>query len=531
MSGGSGRRRGGRRAAGTGAAEPPWPPPAVGAAKKREGRSWRKQKLLDIHEALGRDPVDVEALRAAARGRGGLLSDQVRRRVWPRLLGLNPYDLPPHPGRGPLRDHRDSHQVRMDVERSLGRFPPGMRAEQRSVLQGQLVALILAVLHGRPELHYYQGYHELALVFLLVLGPRSATALLDRLSTHHLRDFMDPTMDSTKHILNYLSPLLARESPRLHRFMERWLLTWFGHVLPDTAHVLRLADFFLASHPLMPIYLAAAVVLHREAEVLDGPCEMAHLYHLLSRLPPHLPDESLLARALQLFAHHPHPELARQAAPRHRRGLASQRTIWGVQDWQEIRRTDRPPLRGSSTPVPALHRSLSSGVKAKRTQLREAPFDDSPERAAWPSAPSPRCRRLPPSSGRTPSCGGGGERRRRSRGRRRPGDRGRPAGWSRLRCGGCRPPWGRPLWPLRTRPWSGPRTSSCSSSRGSDDAPAGRDPSPWTPSTPSPSRPPLPGPGRRRDRRRAPGAGREPEGTGDRGGRAGGRREGDRAGQ
>ncbi|XP_039767628.1 TBC1 domain family member 20-like isoform X5 [Ornithorhynchus anatinus] len=328
MSGGSGRRRGGRRAAGTGAAEPPWPPPAVGAAKKREGRSWRKQKLLDIHEALGRDPVDVEALRAAARGRGGLLSDQVRRRVWPRLLGLNPYDLPPHPGRGPLRDHRDSHQVRMDVERSLGRFPPGMRAEQRSVLQGQLVALILAVLHGRPELHYYQGYHELALVFLLVLGPRSATALLDRLSTHHLRDFMDPTMDSTKHILNYLSPLLARESPRLHRFMERadvgpvfalsWLLTWFGHVLPDTAHVLRLADFFLASHPLMPIYLAAAVVLHREAEVLDGPCEMAHLYHLLSRLPPHLPDESLLARALQLFAHHPHPELARQAAPRHR---------------------------------------------------------------------------------------------------------------------------------------------------------------------------------------------------------------------
>ncbi|XP_039767627.1 TBC1 domain family member 20-like isoform X4 [Ornithorhynchus anatinus] len=468
MSGGSGRRRGGRRAAGTGAAEPPWPPPAVGAAKKREGRSWRKQKLLDIHEALGRDPVDVEALRAAARGRGGLLSDQVRRRVWPRLLGLNPYDLPPHPGRGPLRDHRDSHQVRMDVERSLGRFPPGMRAEQRSVLQGQLVALILAVLHGRPELHYYQGYHELALVFLLVLGPRSATALLDRLSTHHLRDFMDPTMDSTKHILNYLSPLLARESPRLHRFMERadvgpvfalsWLLTWFGHVLPDTAHVLRLADFFLASHPLMPIYLAAAVVLHREAEVLDGPCEMAHLYHLLSRLPPHLPDESLLARALQLFAHHPHPELARQAAPRHRR-------------------------------------------------------------------------RLPPSSGRTPSCGGGGERRRRSRGRRRPGDRGRPAGWSRLRCGGCRPPWGRPLWPLRTRPWSGPRTSSCSSSRGSDDAPAGRDPSPWTPSTPSPSRPPLPGPGRRRDRRRAPGAGREPEGTGDRGGRAGGRREGDRAGQ
>lgn len=140
------------------------------------------------------------------------------------------------------------------------------------------------------------------------------------------RDFMDPTMDSTKHILNYLMPILEQVDRELHDFMTRyfssrlqyrlssfnsllwplevtkvllcrtpifsaeykgqhsnfpnekrlfsfdliraevgtifalsWLITWFGHVLSDFKHTLRLYDFFLSSHPLMPIYLAATV--------------------------------------------------------------------------------------------------------------------------------------------------------------------------------------------------------------------------------------------------------------------------------
>lgn len=41
-------------------------------------------------------------------------------------------------------------------------------------------------------------------------------------------------------------------------FCLSWLITWYGHVLEDTKQTVRLYDFFLASHPLMPIYLAAA---------------------------------------------------------------------------------------------------------------------------------------------------------------------------------------------------------------------------------------------------------------------------------
>lgn len=36
---------------------------------------------------------------------------------------------------------------------------------------------------------------------------------------------MDPTMDSTKHILNYLMPILEQVDAELHDFMIRYELT------------------------------------------------------------------------------------------------------------------------------------------------------------------------------------------------------------------------------------------------------------------------------------------------------------------
>lgn len=44
------------------------------------------------------DPVDIETLKAAAASKGGLLTDEVRRKVWPKLLNINVYNLPHKPG-------------------------------------------------------------------------------------------------------------------------------------------------------------------------------------------------------------------------------------------------------------------------------------------------------------------------------------------------------------------------------------------------------------------------------------------------
>ncbi|XP_023272009.1 TBC1 domain family member 20-like isoform X1 [Seriola lalandi dorsalis] len=292
----------------------------------------RKQKLAEIHQALISDPVDIETLRRAAATKGGLLTDELRRKVWPKLLNINVYELPYKPGRDVRENHKDYNQVLLDVRRSMKRFPKGMPATERAVLQEQLINIILEVLKHNPQLHYYQGYHDVAVTLLLVVGERMAIAMLDTLSNYHLRDFMDPTMDSTKHILNYLMPILEQVDTELHDFMIRaevgtifalsWLITWYGHVLSEFRHTLRLYDFFLASHPLMPIYLAATIVLHREKDVKQTECDMAMVHHLLSRIPQDLPYELLIAQSQDLFNQYPPSLLAKRAALQSRKSLS-----------------------------------------------------------------------------------------------------------------------------------------------------------------------------------------------------------------
>uniref|UniRef100_A0A8K9WS47 Zgc:63863 n=1 Tax=Oncorhynchus mykiss TaxID=8022 RepID=A0A8K9WS47_ONCMY len=198
-------------------------------------------------------PVDIETLRRAAVSEGGLLTDEIRREVWPKLLSVNVYKLPAKPTKDIRENHKDFNQVLLDVRRSLKRFPRG-NSLTKLVLQEQLIDSILIVLQKNPALHYYQGYHDIVVTFLLVVGERMAIAMVC--------DFMDPTMDTgSSH----------------------------GHVLSEIRHVLRLYDFFLASHPLMAVYFAAVW------EVMNTFPTRAMLFSLYSCLPPEQKQYLLLS--------------------------------------------------------------------------------------------------------------------------------------------------------------------------------------------------------------------------------------------
>ena len=175
----------------------------------------------------------------------------------------------------------------LDVNRSLKRFPPGIDEADRPQLQDQLTRLIVRVLAARPGLHYYQGYHDVAITFLLVVGENVGYQIMERLSDTHLKQFMTSNMESTMGLLQLMYPIIRRSSPALHQHLVKaelgtifalpWLITWFGHVLPNYSDVVRLYDFFLAGPPLMPVYLATAIVLHRENEILNaGNMEFSH---------------------------------------------------------------------------------------------------------------------------------------------------------------------------------------------------------------------------------------------------------------
>lgn len=268
------------------------------------------KKSLEIESALLNG--DRDKLARLAVSPLGLLSDEIRVRVWPRLMGIDLLETNLHiPNDEDVKQHPEYNQVVLDVNRSLKRFPPGIGEEERPALQEQLTRLIIRVIIAHPNLHYYQGYHDVAITFLLVVGEELGYQIVERLSVSHLKEFMAPTMEPTVKLLQYMYPLFRRRNPILHAHLEKsdlgtifalpWLITWFGHVLPDYGDVVRLYDFFLAQPPMMPVYLAASIVLHREGEVLATECEMSSVHGLLSQIPQDLPFEKLLVDSQLLY--------------------------------------------------------------------------------------------------------------------------------------------------------------------------------------------------------------------------------------
>lgn len=210
------------------------------------------------------------------------------------MAGVDTSNLEKAPRLSDLQTHPEYHQVVLDVNRSLKRFPPGIPYEQRIALQDQLTVLILRVIHKYPNLRYYQGYHDVAVTFLLVVGEEVAFAVMEQLSTNHFSECMQETMDATQKRLMFMWPIVNFENPALFQFLQRscvgtlfalpWYLTWFGHSLNSYSAVVRLYDYFLASPIYSPIFVTAAIILYRAEKILLEDCDMASIHCVLSKV-------------------------------------------------------------------------------------------------------------------------------------------------------------------------------------------------------------------------------------------------------
>ena len=166
------------------------------------------------------------------------------------------------------------------------------------------------------RLHYYQGYHDVACIFLHALGggntkPKEDTEkdedqmglelparVLCQVSHSHFRDNMRYNFLSLQTALKLcLFPLLFKLDRDVHNhlrdsdmepfFCLSWMITWFAHDVRDTQLVKRLFDAFLVSHPLFPLYVSIAMMLHpiNRHAILSCDCDFAALHHCLSSLP------------------------------------------------------------------------------------------------------------------------------------------------------------------------------------------------------------------------------------------------------
>lgn len=268
-------------------------------------------KKVDIKEAC--DAADLMQLVRLANSTDGLVDDSLRCRAWPILLGYVHSDqYTSETGWRKLPEHRDEVQVRLDVERAFGYYPKKDSEKELRGLKEELFDLIVSVLRLHPALCYSQGYHDIAQVFLLVLGQDEARTALIYLSLLRIRDYLLPTLDpALKHlhllpaIFQVADPALAAHLSQINPyFAVSAILTLNAHDITDYGDIARTFDFLLAHEPVMSLYLVAAIVILRRDELLeiDDP-DILHFQ--LVKLPQPLDLQTYIDQALLVFAKHP----------------------------------------------------------------------------------------------------------------------------------------------------------------------------------------------------------------------------------
>lgn len=279
-------------------------------------------KLKPILRAC--DDNDVESVIHLATTTDGLLNDDLRRKAWPILLGSTLLDSNAEK-EAPWKDlptHRDEDQVQLDVDRSFCYYPTNDSEKQLDIRKKQLSDVIVEVLRRHPYLSYFQGYHDIVQVILLVLGPDQSVPAVRRLSVLRIRDFMLPKIaGSLSHlhlipsILYAADPVLYKHLPENTYFAISAIITLYAHDIQVYSDIARLYDFLLAREAVMSIYLFAAIVLSRKDELLElDPEEEKDMIHFtLSKLPKELDLEALIASALGLFKAYPPEKLPMMA--------------------------------------------------------------------------------------------------------------------------------------------------------------------------------------------------------------------------
>ncbi|XP_026821405.1 TBC1 domain family member 20 isoform X2 [Rhopalosiphum maidis] len=227
-----------------------------------------KSKVDELNKILQSKNQDINRLRDLAISDGGLVISLVRLEAWKLLLNIPSNDEQLYPLEI-IKDHPEYHQVDMD------------------------------------------GYHDVAVTFLIEVGQKEAYRIMKHLSLHHLKEFLKPTMEETSYLLLHVFPLIKKLDPELEEFIEKsgigtifalpWLISWFSHSLDQHSKVVRLFDFFLASPKEIILYVIAQLINARRDEVLNTECDMACVHMVLSKIPESLNFEIILDKATKMY--------------------------------------------------------------------------------------------------------------------------------------------------------------------------------------------------------------------------------------
>ncbi|QIX00403.1 hypothetical protein AMS68_005920 [Peltaster fructicola] len=294
------------------------PPLTAGRSSDAAFDDTQRKKLNAILTAC--QDQDVETLRALATSDAGLIDDHWRRAAWPLLLGsVTTGHGPTEPWQN-LQRHRDEDQVSLDVNRSFVYYPKHESESRLAKRKEELSDTIVSVLRRHAYLCYFQGYHDIVQVFLLVLGAEAAFPAVERLSVLHIRDFMLPTMTGALAHLSLLPAILDAADHELYTHLSQTApfyfalsatLTLYAHEIQEYGDIARLFDFLLANEAVMSIYFFTIIICSRKKQLLELEADEHDMLHsILSKLPSPLNLDDLIAKAAKLFHTHPPARLS-----------------------------------------------------------------------------------------------------------------------------------------------------------------------------------------------------------------------------
>jgi hypothetical protein len=146
--------------------------------------------------------------------------------------------------------------------------------------------------------HYFAGLQDLTALLLINLESPSLTSMvLTKLASSHLRDSMrnDRVIVDTAISVCFM-PLLESVDSGLYdhlqsagltmpTFCRPWITCWFAQDLPNVQLASRVMDVLLVSHPLMPVYLAIAMLTANRSRIFNATHQMSALYTIMRNLP------------------------------------------------------------------------------------------------------------------------------------------------------------------------------------------------------------------------------------------------------
>lgn len=178
----------------------------------------------------------------------------------------------------------------------------------------ELSDVMVESLRTHPMLCYFQGFHDIVQVVLLVLGKDLARHAVPALSLLRVRDFMLPSLSASLAHLNIIPAILYSVDVKLYQHLSQTqpffalaaTLTLYAHEIQEYGDIARLFDFLLAQEAVVSVYFFAVVILSRKEELFEIPADDPEMLHFtLSKLPKPLDLDGLIQRAMDVFKTHP----------------------------------------------------------------------------------------------------------------------------------------------------------------------------------------------------------------------------------